>query len=122
MSKSELDPEIEYDPVFLHSRREAVVIFSIWVTAIVWVVPYCYFNGYGGNVDPASISMIIGIPAWLFWGIFVPWLAADVFTIWFCFFYMQDDDLGEAHEGSDIEEEIAELQAAKESPREEGGA
>jgi hypothetical protein len=65
--------------------------------------------------------MIMGIPTWLFWGIFMPWLAADAFTIWFCFFYMKDDELGEAHEGSDIEEELAELQAPKQSSQ-EGGA
>ena len=121
MSKSEPDPEFEYDPVFLHSRREAIVIFFIWVTAIIWVVPYCYFNGFGGNVDPGSISMIMGIPTWLFWGIFIPWLAADAFTIWFCFFYMQDDDLGEAHEGADIEEELAEMRANRQQST-KGGA
>jgi len=121
MSKSELEPGWEYDPVFLHSRREAVVIFFLWVTAILWVVPYCYFNGYGGNVDPSTIGMILGIPSWLFWGIFVPWLVADAFTIWFCFFYIQDDALGEAHEGADIEEELAELRAKKRPSSQEGG-
>lgn len=121
MSKSELDPGWEYDPVFLHSRREAVVIFFIWVAAIVWVVPFCLFYGYGGNVDPSSISMIMGVPTWLFWGIFLPWLLADALTIWFCFFYMKDDDLGEAHEGADLEEELAELRV-KQQPSQEGGA
>jgi len=121
MSKTELDPDLEYDPVFLHSRREAVIIFCLWVMALLWVVPFCYFNGYGGNVDPNTISMIMGVPTWLFWGIFVPWLVADVFTIWFCFFYMKDDDLGEANEDATIQEELADLQAAKQSSQ-EGGA
>jgi len=121
MSKTELDPDLEYDPVFLHSRREAVIIFCLWVMALLWVVPFCYFNGYGGNVDPNTISMIMGVPTWLFWGIFVPWLVADVFTIWFCFCYMKDDDLGEANEGANIEEELAEYQAAHPSSQ-EGGA
>ncbi len=121
MSKSELDPEFEFDPVFLHSRREAIVIFFIWVTAIIWVVPFCYFQGYGGNVNPESIGMIIGIPTWLFWGVFVPWVVADIFTVWFCFFYMQDDELGEAHEGADIEEELAEMRSAN-GRSQEGGA
>lgn len=104
---------IEYDPIFLHSRREAIVIFCVWLAGLVWAVPFCYFNGY---VDPAAavnISTIWGIPSWLFWGIGVPWILADLFTVWFCFFYMADDDLGEIHEGVDIEEEIAELHAAK---------
>jgi len=121
MSKTKLDSNMEYDPVFLHSRREAVIIFCLWVTALIWVVPFCYFNGYGGNVDPGTISMIMGIPMWLFWGIFVPWLTADAFTIWFCFFYMKDDELGESNEGGNIQEELADLRAAKQSSQ-EGGA
>ena len=120
MSNSELDPDIEYDPVFLHSRREAAVIFCVWVTALVWVVPYCYFNAYGRNVDPSSLSMIMGVPTWLFWGIFVPWLAADAFTIWFCFGYMKDDDLGESYEGADLEDASAAGQ--DNPPSSKGGA
>ena len=103
------------------ARREAIVIFCLWVTALLWVVPYCYFNGYGGNVDPSTISMIMGIPTWLFWGIFVPWLAADAFTIWFCFFYMMDDDLGEANEDANIHDELGDHPAAKQASQ-EGGA
>ena len=95
---------IEYDPVFLHSRREAVVIFCLWLAGLVWAVPFCYLNGY---VDAETVSTVWGIPSWLFWGIGLPWILADIFTVWFCFFYMADDDLGEDPEGADIEEEIA---------------
>lgn len=85
--------EVEYDPVFIHSRREAIVIFSTWLVALIWAVPYCYFNGY--NVaDPENIKTVLGIPAWLFWGIAVPWIVANIFTTWFCFAFMKDDDLG----------------------------
>jgi len=34
------------------------------------------------------------MPSWVVWGIAVPWIVADIFTVWFCFFYMKDDDLG----------------------------
>jgi len=101
----------EYHPVFLHSRREAAVIFSVWLIALLWSVPYCYFNGYNTPVDPDQFSTLLGIPSWLVWGVFVPWLVADLFTVVYCFFYMQDDDLGEAHEGADLAEEIAETPA-----------
>jgi hypothetical protein len=104
------NPADEYDPVFLHSRREAVIIFGLWVVALLWSVPYCYFTGYG-QFDAATFETVLGVPKWLFWGIFVPWLAADAFTIWFCFGYMKEDDLGEAHEGADLAEEIAEMHA-----------
>ncbi len=91
---SEADP-VEYDPVFLHSRREAIVIFSLWVAALFWAVLFSYFNGYAEAVDPENLRTLLGIPSWVFWGIVVPWMAADLFTIWFCLFYMADDDLGE---------------------------
>ena len=85
----------EYDPTFLHSRREAIIIFSVWLTALIWVVPFCYLTGYIDDFDPASFSTTWGLPTWLFWGILIPWVAANIFTIGFCFFYMADDDLGE---------------------------
>ncbi len=112
------DAQVEYDPVYLHSRREALIIFCLWVTALLWAVPFCYLNGYGEAVDAATVSTTLGVPTWLFWGIFMPWLVADAFTIWFCFFYMQDDDLGEAHEGEDLAEQTARL--GEEAAAEEG--
>lgn len=100
---------------FRHARREAILIFLAWAVALVWAVPYCYFAGFTTSpetLDPETMPLILGIPSWVFWGIGLPWLAADVFTIWLCFFYMEDDDLGEAHEGADLAEEIAERKAA----------
>lgn len=89
-------PAFEYDDTFLNSRREALIIFSVWAVALLWAVPYCYFNGYPD--DPAkfaeNLPTVMGIPSWVFWGIGAPWLAADIFTTWFCFCYMKDDDLG----------------------------
>jgi len=35
----------------------------------------------------------------------------DVFTTWFCFWYMKDDDLGETNEGLGLEEDVEALQA-----------
>ena len=87
------DNEPAYDPTFLHARREGLIIFAVWVMALLWAVPYCYFNGY--EIDPAALQMIWGVPSWVFWGIAAPWILANVFTFWFCFSYMSDDDLGE---------------------------
>lgn len=116
---------IEYDSVFLNSRREAIVIFGVWLAALLWAVPYCYFNGYlgddGSGFDLSTFSTTWGIPSWLFWGILVPWIVADIFTTWFCFCFMKDDDLGEAHEGADVEEEIAELHSGNANGGKEAG-
>ncbi len=104
--------ESDYDPVYLHSRREALIIFGVWVAAFCWSVPYCYLNGYPPRVDPDTFATVWGMPAWVFWGIVVPWLVADLVTIWICFFYIADDDLGEAHEGADVAQDRQERHAA----------
>jgi hypothetical protein len=84
-----------WDPVFLDSRREGLIILILWVVALLWAVPYCYLNGFPETFDEKEFSTVWGIPSWLFWGIAVPWLIADLFTLWFCFFYMKDADLEE---------------------------
>jgi hypothetical protein len=104
--------DVEYDPTFLHSRREAVIIFGVWLAALLWTLPYCYFNGYVEDFQADKLETIWGIPSWVLWGVAAPWLVANVFTTWFCFCYMKDDDLGETHEGANLEEEIAEMHAA----------
>ena len=112
--------EQQFDTVYLNSRREAVIIFGVWVVCLLWSVPYCYIFCYppgDAEFNPDTFSMIWGVPSWVCWGILFPWGASNLFTIWFCFFYMQDDDLGEAREGVDLAEEIAERHAA-----EDGGA
>ena len=104
----------EYHPAVVHGRREAAFILVVWAAALLWVVPYCYFNGFvrdPENFDPKQLETVLGIPDWVFWGIAVPWLAANLVTIVFCFGFMKDDDLGEANEGADLEEEIAEMHA-----------
>lgn len=104
---------MEVDPVFINSKREAWIILGLWVAALLWSVPYCYMNGFSSGVDPESIETTMGIPSWVFWGIALPWLVADIFTVWFCLSYMKEDDLGVAHEGEDLAEEIAEMHAKK---------
>ena len=42
------------------------------------------------------LSTTMGMPSWLVGGILVPWIVADLFTIWMCFFFIKDDDLGTA--------------------------
>ena len=96
MNHSKPPPEEDlYDPVLLHTRREAWVIVGAFVVCLLWSVPWCYLAGYP-EPSGGQVSTVLGIPAWVFWGVFVPWLAADVFGFWFCFFYMADDPLGEA--------------------------
>jgi hypothetical protein len=81
------------DPVFLHSRREAAVILVAWVVFMVWVVGYSALNAYDVEAGEGGIETVMGMPVWVFWGVAVPWLAANLFTLWFCFWFMADDPL-----------------------------
>lgn len=84
-----------FDPVFIHARREAIVLLIAFAVFFTWSVGVSYFLGYGLTSEEAARS-VLGIPHWVFWGVAAPWLAANVFTFWFCLFYMADDPLGEA--------------------------
>jgi hypothetical protein len=107
MSSGKLTPD--YDPVFVNSRREALIILCSWAACLVWAVPYCYLYGYPGeSFDPAQLETIWGIPSWVFWGIVAPWILATVFTLGFCLFVMSDDDLGVAAESHDTPSPAAE--------------
>jgi len=66
---------------------------AVWAVALVWSVGYAGLFGYNRPAD--SIRLILGMPDWVFWSIVVPWVLALLFSVWFCFFYMADDDLGE---------------------------
>lgn len=88
------------DVVFVNSRREAVVLLVAFSVFLVWSVGTCGVLGYDAAPAQATPEQppttIGGMPNWVFWGVAVPWLAANVFTFWFCLFYMKDDPLGEA--------------------------
>lgn len=92
----------EPDPTFVNSRREAIVIFCTWVVALIWAVTYCKINGYDIE-DPSQIPTTFGIPSWVVWGIGAPWIVADIFTTWFCFRFMRDDELGIAGDEEHLE-------------------
>lgn len=83
----------QWDPVYLHARKEAVLILGVWFLAFIWTVPYCYFNGYDSQVNIEEIQFILGMPTWVFWGIAMPWMCCNLATIWFCFWYFSEDDL-----------------------------
>ena len=81
------------DPVFLNSRREALIILTAWATCLVWAVGYCQFAGYETPEGPVPKTM--GIPSWVFFGVLVPWVLASTFSIVFSLKFMKDHDLGE---------------------------
>jgi hypothetical protein len=81
----------KFDPVYLNSRRETVFVLIAWIVFCVWVVGYCLRSGY--DIDPQNLKTVIGMPAWIFWGVALPWVMANVVTIWFALKFMADDPL-----------------------------
>jgi hypothetical protein len=76
-----------------NARREGLLIMLVWLATLVWSVGAGYYLGY--NLKPEEIRLILGMPAWVFWSVVLPWIVCLVFSVWFCFFYMADDDLGQ---------------------------
>ena len=105
------------DSVYKSSFREAIWILSIWTVCFFYTVTYCYLNGYlthephSNSTGPAiglltgeleSFNRIpeslttplgLGIPDWVFYGIFLPSVVAIVMTIIFCLFIYMEQDL-----------------------------
>jgi len=88
-SESNHDPPL--DPVYRHARREGVEILIAWAVSLLWTILYCWAYGY--QTDSANVTLIAGVPSWVFWGVAVPWVASSAFTIWYALFRMRDDPL-----------------------------
>jgi hypothetical protein len=75
-----------------HARREGLLIMAVWAAGLVWSVGSGYVLGY--HRDPATITLILGMPDWVYLSVVLPWGLCLLFSVWFCFFFMADDDLG----------------------------
>ena len=95
------DENLEPDPLFVTSRKEAGWILLMWVTCFAWTLTVCLNNGYPQSCGTRKrFQRSLEIPAWVAWGIGFPWLIADVVTIWFCLTQMEDADLGSDSEAA----------------------
>ena len=90
------------DPLVRSSRREALVVFFLWLGAMTYTVMYCYLNGYGR--PPESLSFILGFPDWVFWGILLPWGVCLVLSYWFGYALVRDAPLGKSLDEVDAEQ------------------
>ena len=122
-------PQKPEDPVLISARREAWIVFFTWITALIWSVSYCYFNGYLSDlskisdkssvkvVEPSGnsqsrelwvdsgkgfqrINFILGFPDWVFFGVIGPWWICSAFSIFFGAYVVRDEDLGAESETS----------------------
>ncbi len=42
-------------------------------------------------VSQPKARIILGMPAWVFWGVALPWIVVDIVAFWFCFRFMKSD-------------------------------
>ncbi|MBX2821859.1 MAG: YhdT family protein [Rhodothermaceae bacterium] len=81
----------EYDPLFVNARREARWILVAFLACLVWTVGYSALFGY--EIDASQLTLVLGMPSWVFWGVFIPWMSATVFSVWFGLVYMKEDSV-----------------------------
>jgi hypothetical protein len=93
MSNSEVQPPRE-DPLMKSARREALVTAALTVAALAYTIGYAALFGYGRSAE--SLSFVLGIPDWVFWGIVAPWVVCLALSWWFSYWFIEDDPLEKA--------------------------
>jgi hypothetical protein len=94
----------QIDPVVRTARREALIVFGIWLTALVYSVSTCYVLGYNRPVSEwTDPKLVLGFPEWVFWGIVVPWVSCSVISWVFAVVFVRDGELGEELEEAEDE-------------------
>jgi len=81
------------DPALHSARREAWVVFAIWLLAMTYTIGVCSLYGYGRDVS--DLKFVLGFPDWVFYGIVCPWVVCSVVSLWFGSRFIRDEDLGE---------------------------
>jgi len=97
----------DLDPLYLHARRELIVSLAAMIVFGVWVVGFSWIQGLRPETQSEQINTVLGIPSWVFWGVALPWILANLFTFWFCFRFMTDNALEVVEEEQSTEESKA---------------
>lgn len=89
------DDQTPSDPVFRSSLRELRSILVIWTVFLIWVVGYCGLFGYEPTdpTEETALKTILGMPSWVFGGIFIPWIVATIVICWFALTQIEDHPL-----------------------------
>ena len=88
---------------FRRTVRETLTILVAWTVFCVWVVGY---SGWQQSAAPPPdtlaeipVQTVWGLPAWVFWGVALPWVGATLFTLWFCLARLTDDEPEDSVDG-----------------------
>jgi hypothetical protein len=73
--------------------KEAKIVGCVWLTALVYCSTVLTQMGYvPSDQRPESPALVWGIPSWVFWGLFAPWIVMIVVTWGFAAFLLKDDE------------------------------
>lgn len=78
--------------VLRNARREALFVAAVWIACCVYTCGYAALFAY--RKDP-MLHLVLGMPAWVFYGIVTPWVVCTVVTCFYALWGIQDEDLGE---------------------------
>ena len=73
--------------------KEARMVVVFWIVGMVYCVTMFLLLGYiPPEQRPDEPSLILGIPSWVFWGLFLPWFVQIGLSSWFAICVMKDDE------------------------------
>lgn len=87
----------ELDPLCVSALLEFKGILIAWAVNFIWTIGFCLAAGY--DVDETQISLVFGMPSWVFWGVMLPWFVVSVYSIWFALTQIADHSLEPTESG-----------------------
>jgi hypothetical protein len=79
------------DPIYRRSLSELRGILVLWAIFFAWTISYTHWHGSWQADQP--LRLVWGMPSWVFWGLFAPWVVAAVLSTWFALFRIADHPL-----------------------------
>ncbi len=84
------------DPESRHLRqclREARVVVILYLSGLAWTLVVVIGWGYVPVEErPAVPELVMGMPAWVVWGLFVPWFFQIAAAWWFALKVLADEE------------------------------
>ncbi len=78
---------------FRQARKEMWVMLGAWIVFFLWVTISCARTAFAEPGEHGEITTFLGMPSWVATGIAIPWVAANLFIIWFALGFMKDTPL-----------------------------
>ncbi|MDF1816294.1 MAG: hypothetical protein P1V20_29110 [Verrucomicrobiales bacterium] len=86
---------------YRQSLRELKCIVSAWAVFALWNVSAGALLAYKLPDPGEPLATVIGIPQWAFFTVLLPWIAGNIFIIWFAVRFMKDTDTVSGEERDD---------------------